>query len=508
MKRITDFIFAVVILSLALLTGCGSDPSITDDELLPGLTEMIEKQMKEWYIPGCAVGVIKDDRVIFMKAFGYRDIEKELPVTTKTIFPVASCTKSFTALTAFMSIEDSLIKLDQPVKEYLPGFQMHDENATERATLRHFLAHRSGLGPNSIMPYLTGCSGEDVFDRLCYFEPSGEIGKRLEYSNLGYAMAGLIVGKVNGIRWEDYVRQSIFKPIGISDGCFTKDEIRNSGDFAQGYVNFFDVQPVPIEDRRMIAYAPAGGIAINIEDMLKWLRFNLNEGRAGRKQLVTPEDHRAMYESVTKLSWPDDSLWTKQSIAYGWMNELYRGHKSIYHGGLGDGFISRVSFLPEEKMGVVVLTNLYYQHFEQVITYEIYDMLLGVPVSNHHERNIELVSGAEKSFRDYYNSFWNNIPDSLKGLPAELVVGQYSNPLFGQVTIYEDGGNLSVSFDSGLTVPLRPYSEDSFATECFNPEYSHKIFSFNFQDNSLAESFSVVLEEGVPSYLFMRINEN
>ncbi|MFC2086135.1 serine hydrolase domain-containing protein [Bacteroidota bacterium] len=473
--------------------------------LQENLPHIIEKQMQDWHIPGLAVGIVKDDEVIFMKGFGYRDREKKLPVTTKTIFPIASCSKSFTALSAYMMIEDSLIKLDRPLKEYMPDFQMYNDSATSIATLRHFLAHRSGLGPNSIMPYLSGASGDEVFKRLKYFEPSGVIEKRLEYSNLGYSIAGRIVGKVKSMSWEDFVTERIFKPLRMKNACFSMEDITKDGDYAISYVNFMDDQPVRFHDRRMTAYSPAGGIACDIEGMVSWLMFNLNEGKVGRKQLITPKNHRLMYQSVTKLSWPDDSLWTEQSIAYGWMNEKYRGHTSIYHGGLGDGFISRVSFMPEEKIGVVVLTNMYYHLYEQAITYEIYDMLLGISPSNQSDRMNKECKEAVKAYRNSYNAFWDNSrPDTVSTEYLAKYTGKYSNPLYGQVSIYQNEEGLNISFESGLKVALHYYSENRLATEDKSPDYSHIVFEFEFSDEFEAVAFTVPLEGGAEAYRFIR----
>ena len=213
-----------------------SPQSKTDDARLANLPALIEKQMADWRIPGAAIGIVKDGKVIFVRGFGYRDLEKKLPVTTKTLFPIASCSKAFTALSAEMAAEDGILDLDKPIKDYIPDFRLKDDSATAVATIRDFLGHRSGLSDYRFMPWLSGSSREKLFQSLKYFEPYAEFRKKFIYSNLGYTIAGHVVERASGTTWENYTAEKIFKPLGMTNACFTIEDMKKTGDYAQPYV--------------------------------------------------------------------------------------------------------------------------------------------------------------------------------------------------------------------------------------------------------------------------------
>ena len=171
-----------------ILLACQGSPAIAQDpqteELLQELPALIEAQLEAWHVPGLAVGIVKDGEVIFMEGFGYRDREAQLPVTTKTLFPIASCSKAFTALGAAAAVDEGLVDWDTPIRQYVPDFEMMDPEATREATLDDFLRHRSGFGAHSFLPRLAGTSREETFQRLKYLETEGEFRDKLIYSNL------------------------------------------------------------------------------------------------------------------------------------------------------------------------------------------------------------------------------------------------------------------------------------------------------------------------------------
>ncbi|MGB6864192.1 MAG: serine hydrolase domain-containing protein, partial [Candidatus Aminicenantaceae bacterium] len=176
-----------------------------EDVPLKGFTEFAEKVMAEWGVPGMAVGVIKDGEVIYMKGFGYRDVEKQLPVTSKTLFAIGSSTKAFTAISVGMLVDDGKLDLDTPLIEYLPDFRLYDDYATLHTTPRDLLCHRTGMPGYDPIWILSSRSRDEYYHRLRYLEPNAGFRDVFQYNNFMYMVAGILVGRLGGGSWEKFV---------------------------------------------------------------------------------------------------------------------------------------------------------------------------------------------------------------------------------------------------------------------------------------------------------------
>jgi CubicO group peptidase (beta-lactamase class C family) len=514
-----------------LLAACQSVPAKAQtpqtEELLAELPALIETQLEAWHVPGLAVGIVKDGEVLFTGAFGYRDREARLPVTTRTLFPIASCSKAFTALGAAIAADEGLVDWDRPIREYVPEFEMMDPEATRKATLGDFLRHRSGFGEHRFLPRLTGASREEVFRRLRYLEPEGKFREKLVYSNLGYAMAGYLVGTAADTSWEAFTRERIFEPLGMASTGFAVEEMEESGDFAIGYLNLLDFdRPDRVGVGNLTALAPAGGIVSNLEDMVKWLQFNLGDGKmddlgkgdadarhlvsgdghAEARRLVSAERLAALHRPHTDLSSdPDGELITYQGYGYGWWTETYRGFRHVHHGGLGDGYISQVSFIPEEGIGVVVLTNDYYAHLHQALIYHVFDQLLGLPEVDHFQRELSGLTGYMANWVKEYNAFFDEEPGKPgPTLALEGYTGKYDNPAWGAVSVALQDGGLHLTFRSGIQNSLRHCDGDTFATDEMGIGLLHRPVRFEVGNDGRVEAFTMELESGVAPIRFVR----
>ena len=321
---------------------------------------------------------------------------------------------------------------------------------------------------------------------------TNEIGTQFEYSNLGYTVAGHIVEKASGTTWEDFVTKRIFRPLGMTSACFTVEEMTSTGNYAEPYVNMMHDEPDrwPVEINT--AMAPAGGIVANLEDMLIWLKFNLAGGMAGDRQLVSSQSMSAMQMSHSD-TYPDseEGIFTDQGYGLGWNVEQYRGQRHIYHGGLYNGYISWVDFLPDQDIGVVVLTNMYYHHFHSNLAYQVYDGYLDLEEVDHHSREISGCGAAFAAWRKNHAEFWDNAdPDSLPAHRLKEYAGVYSNPLYGQVAIGFHGDGLNMTFESGIVLTLQHYSGESFATGSADISFDQQILVFESSEDGTVNSFT------------------
>jgi CubicO group peptidase (beta-lactamase class C family) len=197
---------------------------------LDGFDEFMAKAMAEFKVPGAAVAVVKDGTIVLSKGYGYRDRERKLPVTGSTIFPIASITKSFTVTALGTLADEGRLDWDRPVREYLPGFRMHDEVATEQLTTRDMVTHRSGLPRHDLVWYSSGFTREQLVEKLRYLELNKPIRSTFQYNNLMFLTAGYLGGRISGTSWEDLVRQRVLEPLGMTTTKFSSEDARKTAD--------------------------------------------------------------------------------------------------------------------------------------------------------------------------------------------------------------------------------------------------------------------------------------
>jgi CubicO group peptidase (beta-lactamase class C family) len=352
---------------------------------LDGLDEFITQAMKDWKVPGLALAVIQYGKVTLLKGYGYRDLEKQLPVTPNTLFAIGSITKSFTVTTLGMEMDEGKVDWDKPAHDYLPTFKLFTPELTEQVTIRDLITHRTGLPRHDLLWYTSDFSRESILARLQYLEPSKPLRTNFQYNNLMFMTAGYIAGQLNGTSWEDAIIQRIFKPLGMTGTNFSELETQNSDDFGQPYRKGSDLKaelkriPFDAQCPNRCAMGPAGEINSNVTDMSKYLLFHMNHGKVDGKQLLSENNSVQMQSpQMVMQGAPAFKETGENSYGMGFFISTYRGHKVVDHGGNIDGFSANLSFIPADKIGVVVLTNLDGNPLPSIVTRNIYDRLLGL----------------------------------------------------------------------------------------------------------------------------------
>ena len=373
----------ILILMLLITAGaaCGQSPPAPLDSLDAFIAQMVQ----EWQVPGLALAVIRDGEVIYMKGYGVRDVETKEAVTTKTLFSIASCTKAFTATLAAMLVGDSLIAWDTPLHTYFPDFALYDTAVSGKVTLRDLLCHRTGIPEQEFFRMNEPSSRREVLRRMRYFEPNHDFRTVWNYNNLGYTVAGTMLGLRAGTEWEALVRSRLLTPLEMSGSLFSVKDMQQAADHASPYI-VYDAAPERIDFYDAEILGPAGCIVSNVEDMSKWVLFHLNRGEVQGKPLVRPD---ALAET-RKPQIPVPPRGGKEILcpAYGmgWIIDAYRGNLHIHHGGLLFGFTALVSTLPYERIGLVVLTNLNNTPLPAIVEGYIYDRLLKLPPVDWNQR--------------------------------------------------------------------------------------------------------------------------
>ncbi len=491
-------------LLLILVFSCAS-LAVADSRKLDGFDEFIATALKDWNVPGVSIAVVQDGQVILSKGYGFRDVKNQLPVTPKTLFAIGSATKSFTVTTLGVLVDQGKLDWDKPVREYLPNFRMSDEFTTERMTPRDLVTHRSGLPRHDFVWYNSSSTRKEMFDRLRYLEPSKDFRTTFQYQNLMFMTAGYLAGQITGRPWEDFARSQIFGALGMSSSNFSVADSQKGSDFALPYRKQKDeVKEIPF--RNIDQIGPAGSINSSAEDMLIYLLMHMNLGKSGAKQILS--EGNAVQMQTPQMVIPGAIRWTElghASYGMGLFITAYRGHKLVHHGGNIDGFSALLTFMPQDKIGIVILTNMNGSPLPNLVSYNIYDRLLGLdqvpwtPRLKEDEKKQK--ESADEAKR---NGLTSKKPNTHPSHDLANYAGDFENPGYGVAKIERDGGDFKFTFN-GLHVPLKHFHYDVFEIPEDSTDVPPTKITFHTNLQGDIDSFSAPLESSVHEIVFTRV---
>lgn len=450
---------------LVLLSFAGTAQGKPDaKKALAGIDALIERALADQKIPGAAVAVVVGDEVVLLKGYGFRDVEKNLPMTPDTIVPIASVTKQFTVAALGTLVRKGKLEWDEPVRDSLPEFRLNDDYATLHATPRDLVTHRIGLPRHDASWFGSTSSREELVRRLRYLPFNKEIRAEFQYNNFMFMTAGYLAGRVAGKSYEDHVESSIFKPLGMSRTSFSIAELAKDADHATGYELNGDRELVREEFTSAETMAPAGAINSTARDLSHWLRMLVNGGELEGKRVLQATDVAAMMQPhmpVGPSMFPEFGF---RSYGMGFYVQNYRGHDVASHGGNMPGAAAMIAVVPRAKIGVVVLTNRSYARLRDGLPFEIIDRLVGLPSAKLVSRYGDL---EKKSFAGMEAAKAAGVTDRRPGTkPSHDLVeyaGRYTQPGYGAIEIDHVNGTLALTYN-GVTAPLEHWHYDVFQT--------------------------------------------
>jgi CubicO group peptidase (beta-lactamase class C family) len=441
------------------------------------LDSIVNRARQDFEVPGIAVAVVKDGKVVLAKGYGVRKLGEAAPVTPQTLFGIASNTKAFTAAALAMLVDEGRIQWDDPATRHLPAFQMYDPYVTRELTVRDLLVHRSGLGlgAGDLMFFpTTDLSREQIVQRLRFVRPATSFRSRYAYDNILYLVAGQLITAASGRTWDDFIKERIFRPLGMTSSNTSVREFRPGGDVATPHARADGkLQPLPFS--ALDNNAPAAAINSSVADLAKWIIVQLNGGDMGGSRLFSAAQSGEMWSPQTVVpaaqlssgALPELVAIRPNFSAYGlgWGLSDYRGRKIVHHTGGLQGYVSRVTMLPELKLGVVVLTNQEAGGAFNAITYTVLDHYLGVPPTDWvpvfrtaAQRNEAAAAEVVKKAAAKRNA------GSRPSLPLSAYAGRYRDAWYGDVVMEEQGGKLAIRFTHTpkLTGDLEHWQYDTF----------------------------------------------
>ncbi len=452
MKRI--FLYSGI---LALLffsfPGFAQDKAVT--KALRGFDEFVEEIMKEYHVPGMAISVIKDGKVVYAKGYGFRDVENKIATDANTLFAIGSSSKAFTAFGVMKLAEEGNIKLDEPIKKHLPDFDLSVDYAEDNMTPIDILCHRSGLPRHDLVWYGSPKTRDEIFNSLSELEFSAGFRETWQYQNLMFLTAGVLIERVSGKSWEGFTRENIMDKLGMERSNFSVQALQADENASLPYA-WADSSLIKMDYRDINAIGPAGSINSSVVEMAEWVKMQLNNGKYGEEELLGEAYINRMHTPQMAMGGGMDSEVFHNSYGLGWFINSYRGHKRVDHGGNIDGFSAGVTMLPMDNLGVVILTNLNGNRSLGIIRNTLFDRLLGLKEIDWNERIKSQVTSRESPENEE-----KPVEGTIFSHSMEDYEGSYEHVNYGEMKISLDEEQLTALFNS-LELPLQHFHYDVF----------------------------------------------
>jgi CubicO group peptidase (beta-lactamase class C family) len=439
---------------------------------LQGFDAYMEKVLKDWNVPGIGVAVVARDKVVFAKGYGYRDYGQKLPFTTRTVVPIASNTKLFTATAAGLLVEEGKLDWDRPVREFVPSIQFYNDALNATVSIRDMLSHRTGITRHDLIWYKSDFTRKELFERLKYLEPTQPMRQTFLYNNLMYAGAGYVIELLSGKRWEDFVRERLLGPLGMASTVFSIEDLEKAPEHGVPFTerrDSFELYSIPYYSEAE-GVGPAGSMNSSLEDMSRWVVAQLNQGQIDGRAVIPPAVIKATMAPA--LAMPNAALEARGygellNAAYGtgrW-TASYRGHLISYHGGDINGFHSQVSVMPYDGLGVVVLViGDHDAPLYNTVSYNVYERMLGLDQTPWSERLLAIrLKGKEAGKQARAKAGAGRVEGTKPSHALDDYTGEFEHPAYGLVTIAKKDDGLLFEFHK-IKLPLAHFHYDRFDT--------------------------------------------
>lgn len=477
------------VMMFSLITGVIAQPQF----IKKGLDAYIVQGMKDWDIPGLAIAIVKDGKITFMKGYGVKDMETGEPVNENTLFFIASNTKLFTG-TALAQLEyNKKLSLDDKVIKYFPEFRLYDSSSTALVTIKDLLSHRIGTKTfqGDFTFWNSSYNRREIINKMRLLKPTGQFRQDYGYCNSCFLTAGEIIPRVSGKPWEVYIYDSLIVPLQMTHTQTLSGNAGNFPNIARPYTSLFTgtLQRLPYDQIDNIA--PAGSLVSCVSDMAKWLQMQLDTGKYNGKQII-PHQVVLKTRDVNIISGSRRSaIYPTHFRGYGLgvFASDYNGHQIYYHTGGAFGFVTNTCFVPEENIGITILTNNDGQNFFELLRYQILDAYLGVPYVNRQTIALQQYNKDKKeakAFLDTMQSLKNN--NAIPPLIIDAYAGKYSNPVYGNIEIEKvSARQLKIHFlhHSQLEATLTYLGKNSWELRYNNIGYGIFRSQFNLINNKV-----------------------
>ena len=474
-----------IIVLLILLIGCKTFGQISEKQV----DELVESTLKSFNVPGIAVAIVKDGKVVLSKGYGVKSIHTKEKVDANTLFGIASNSKAFTTAALAMLVDEKKLNWDDKVTKYLPDFKMYNEYVTNEFTIRDLVTHRSGLGLGAgdlmIWPDGSDFKATDIIHNLQYLKPVSAFRTKYDYDNLLYIVAGEVIAKVSGQSWCDFIENRIMKPLEMNHSAASYLRLKDTTNIIDPHVPT-DGKLKIISRYKNQTFDAAAGIYSSVNDLSKWMIMQLQNGKYGSEkqyQLFSKKEQNEMWSLQTIIPANTRPPYNTHFSGYGlgWFLSDVKGYKEVTHTGGLEGIVTQTTLFPELNLGIVVLTNQQSGAAFTAITNTIKDSYLDIPYTNYVEiyskREKDNIAEADKTTTEVWATVAKNQKDKLK-IDYKKYTGFYVDNWFGKVELSEKKGKLF--FKSTRSPKLAGevffYKNNTFAVKWNNRSFNADAF--------------------------------
>lgn len=482
-----------------------------ENKSLKELDAYISKAVNDFGVPGMAVGIIKDGKVIFLKGFGERNTESGALVDEETIFGIASCSKAFTAASLAILVDDGKLNWDDNVIDHLPDFKLYDEYITKDLTIEDLVCHRSGLGTfdGDLLWYGSDYTRKEVVERIQYRENPHRLRESFGYSNLMFIVAGEVIESVSGQIWDEFVTERIFNPLNMESSNTSTSQLNDDMNIAYPHI-----EAQPLEFINYDNCGPAASINTSASNLMNWVELMLNKGIYNDDTIFSQRQYYKLTSPHTLTrAGHGETIGGTHFSAYGlgWFLSDLRGRKIIQHGGGLPGFHSKVAFIPEDSLGIVIIANEL-SGLVGAVYNKILDFYLSDPNNPDENRDWATLylEGTNRNKDREENAKIEKEESRKKGTQPSLTLDEYAGDFKDQMY-----GNAQINFDNEqLTLILLPtkklftgtlehWEDDIFRFEFNDPFLPEGFINFEMDENGKVSGFTIDLEN--PDFHFYKL---
>jgi len=502
--------------TVVVVTMCAIGVSTRAQQAPPAdVDEYVARSMKTFEVPGMAVAIVKDGKVVFSKGYGVRKLGEPAPVDENTLFGIGSNTKAFTAATLATLVDAGKISWDDPVYERLKGFEMYDPYVSKEMRIRDLLCHRSGLGlgEGDLMFWpQTTFTREEVVYRLRFLKPATSFRTTYAYNNLMFVTAGQVVAAISGKSWDDYVRETLLLPLGMKNSNTSATAYKPGDNWAIPHSRVDGkLQPVAME--ALDNAGPAGSINSSIADMSKWVLLQLNHGKipGAETRLFSEKSSREMWaqQMIVPIGEAPPELKSMQrhfsGYGLGWGLRDYKGRKLVGHSGGVLGYVTRVLMVPEESLGVVILTNAEEDAAFEAVLMHVLDAYLGGPTMDYIAAFKTIDDKNRKDANEAMaKANQSRATGSKPSLAVEKYAGEYADPWYGNVNLRMESGGLVLNFEHTLkgVADLQPWQYDTFKAHWRDRTVEDAFVTFTLKPDGSIDHFTMVAVSPLADFSF------
>ncbi len=415
------------------------------------LDAYFEKAAIDWDIPGMSVGIVKDGKIVFSKGYGFIEVGKPEKPDGNTLYAIASNSKAFTTAIIAMITQEGKLNWDDKVQKYIPDFELYDSFVSRETTVKDLLCHRVGLGTFSgdFIWYKSDLNSAQIISRLRYLEPQFKFRDGFGYSNVMYITAGEVIKRVTGKTWGENLQEKILDPVKMDRTIYSLSKLNEKGNFATPHARENEKNiPIPYVDWEEVG--ALGGIISSVNDMGKWMIFNMNNGITGTDTLLTPASRNILWKMHNtynvNLTKPNTSKTHFRGYGLGWALEDFQGKMKVSHSGGYDGMISLVTMIPDDKLGIVVLSNGMNPPTTAVTNYAI-NAFMGLEEKDWSAEMLEQSKKQKNRDTRIAEREAKRIKGTQPSLPVEKYAGIYNAPVYGKIEVKNENGKLRLYFE-------------------------------------------------------------